>query len=85
MPTTNIKTSRSKNGYNICHASHKRKRCFANFISVTIYGDEIQSWNFSCMKGFSSYNHKHGVKMWSFFHGRSPRLNANYLGMESCS
>jgi ribosomal protein L28 len=30
MPTTNITTSKSKNGYNICHASHKRKRCFAN-------------------------------------------------------
>jgi hypothetical protein len=63
----------------------QRKRCFADSISLTICGNEIRHQNFSCTRVLSSYNPKHGVKMWSFFHGGSPRLNTNYPGMEGCS
>jgi len=55
---------------------------FSDSVSPVVYGNEIRRWDFSCTKGFSSYNPRHGIKTWSFFHKGSPRLNANYPGME---
>ncbi len=46
-------------------------------ISLTSCGNEIRHQNFSCTRVFSSCNPKHGVQMWSFLHGGSPRLNMN--------